>query len=82
MFAIPPFILLVPYALIALGAAFLSLFNIINLLKYGARNGVGFAATFIYICGAAIILFFTWQFLPEVEWRQPLQVLGTAAQAL
>ena len=80
MFALPPFILLIPYAIVLLGVAFLSLFNVINLLKYGARNAVGFTATFLYICGIAMILFFTWRFLPEVEWRQPLQVIGASPQ--
>jgi hypothetical protein len=80
MFSIPPFVLLIPYALISLGVVFFSLFNISNLLKYGARNWVGLVATFIYVCGVAFILFYTWQFLPDVEWRQPLQVIGAAQQ--
>jgi hypothetical protein len=81
MFSIPPFVMLIPYAAVLLGTVFFSIFNISNLIKYGARNWIGLSATFIYVCGMAFILFYTWQLLPDVEWRQPIQVLGAAPQS-
>lgn len=68
MIALPPYLLLIPYALFLLGYLFFALANIISLAKYGARNGVGFLASFMFIAGSALIVFMTWQSLAGVDW--------------
>ena len=77
MFAIPPYFLLAPYALLLLVMSLLGLMNIVNLLKYGARNAVGFLATFLFLCGLAVIMFFTWQRLMDVDWQSPVKILAS-----
>jgi hypothetical protein len=68
MISIPFYVLLIPFSIFLLLFAFFSLMNIANLLRYGARNFVGFVATFIFLSGTAVILFFTWQTLQPVDW--------------
>lgn len=68
MFSLPPYVLLIPYAIFMAGYVFFSLANVISLGKYGARNAVGLLASFIFISGSAIIIFLTWQSLAVVDW--------------
>jgi len=77
---IPQYVILIPYGLLLLGVAFFTLVNIVNLVRYGARNWIGLTATFVYLSGAAIILFFTWDALKAVEWAStiPLGTFNTA----
>ncbi len=68
MIALPPYLLLIPYALFLLGYLFFALANIVSLAKYGARNGVGLVASFIFIAGSALVIFATWQSLAGIDW--------------
>lgn len=68
MLALPPIVLLLPYAVFMLGYVFFSFANVISLGKYGARNAVGLMASFVFICGTAIIVFMTWQSLATIDW--------------
>ena len=72
MIAIPPFILLIPAALCGAAFAFFALANILSLVKYGARNFIGFLATFVFIAGAALILFTAWEAVAQVAWTTPV----------
>ena len=72
MFSLPPIVLVIPYALFALGYLFFAFANIISLAKYGARNTIGLLASFIFISGTAIILFMTWQGVAAVDWFAPV----------
>ena len=77
MLSLPTYILLIPFGAFLLAFAFFSLVNILNLAKYGARNFVGFLASFIFICGAAIILFMTWQAVGTTDWATTVPVFTT-----
>ncbi|HJV32413.1 MAG TPA: hypothetical protein VJ694_00120 [Patescibacteria group bacterium] len=68
MLALPPIVLLLPYAVFLLGYVFFSFANVISLGKYGARNAVGLMASFVFVCGTAVIVFMTWQSLATVDW--------------
>ena len=72
MLSLPPIVLLIPFALYALGYVFFSFANVISLGKYGARNAIGLLASFIFISGTAIIVFLTWQSLATVDWFTPV----------
>ena len=74
MFSIPTYVILIPFALVAAIMAFFACMNIINLLRYGARNTVGFIATFVFLCGAAAIVFFVWRYLPDIGWTEPIRL--------
>lgn len=73
---LPPYILLIPFALVALVSLFFSLVDVSHLLRYGARNGIGFLATFFYVSGVAVIAFLTWRYLPDIAWTEPTNLLG------
>lgn len=68
MISIPPFFLLVPYALFMLGYLFFAFANVISLTKYGARNAVGLLVSFVFISGTAVIVFLTWRSIGPMDW--------------
>lgn len=74
MISIPPFVLLVPYAAFLLGYAFFAFANVISLAKYGARNGVGLTASFVFIAVSAMIVFHTWSSVQAVDWTAAVPV--------
>lgn len=78
--AIPPYFLLIPYGLFLLAVLFFGLINIMHLVKYGAHNFVGFLATFGFIAVTAAILFFTWNYMPVVDWMEPVPLLSSASK--
>jgi hypothetical protein len=82
MFSIPPYVLLFPYAVFLLGCAFFSMINIVHLLRYGAKNIIGFIATFGYICAISIIMFFTWNLLQTVDWRASMPLFQPSSAAV
>lgn len=82
MISLSPFYLLIPFGAFLLGFAFFALANIISLAKYGARNAIGLLASFLFICGAAFILYTTWQALQDVAWTTPVPILSIQAFTL
>lgn len=81
MLSIPTYVILIPFALVALVMTFFSLMNVINLLRYGARNTVGFIATFVFIGGIAVIAAFVWHSMPSLVWTDPIRLATPAAAA-
>lgn len=79
MISIPPYFLLIPYGVVLAVFAFFALANVVSLAKYGARNWVGFLATFVFVCGTAVIGFFTWQALSAVDWTAPLPLFSASS---
>jgi hypothetical protein len=61
-------ILLIPYILIVLLFLTLAVLNIYHLIIYGATTGVSFLFTFIFLAGAAVIAFISWQLLSPIDW--------------
>lgn len=72
MLALPPAILLLVYGVFLLVYAFFALANIFSLAKYGAGNWIGYTAVLFFVSATAIILFFTWQALPPIDWITPV----------
>ncbi len=79
MISIPPYFLLIPFAIFFLSFVFFSLANIINLAKYGAQNTIGFLATLGFVAGTALILFFAQEALATVSWMTPVPVMEIQA---
>lgn len=77
MLSLPAYILLIPFGAFLLAFAFFSLVNIANLAKYGARNFVGFLVSFLFVSGAAIILFLTWQTVGGTDWMASVPIIDT-----
>lgn len=72
MIALPPYVLLLPFGIFMAGYLFFALANIISLAKYGAKNAVGLLASFIFVCGTAVILFVAWQQSAGIAWTTPV----------
>ncbi len=82
MISIPPYFLLFPFGAFLCAFLFFSIANIVSLAKYGARNAVGFFVTFVFICGAAVILFLTWQALAQLAWVTPVPLFSIQSLTL
>ncbi len=76
MISFPPFFLLIPYGLLLAVMAFFALVDIVSLARFGARNWVGLLASFIFIAGAAFILYVTWNLLADVSWTTPMPLMS------
>lgn len=79
MLTIQPWMILIPYAAVGAVMAFLGFMNVVNLLRFGARNWIGFLATFIFISGAAFVVFFGYQAMPQIDWTASVNVFSLTA---
>jgi hypothetical protein len=82
MIAIPAYVLLAPFAIFMAGYVFFAFANVLSLAKYGARNGIGLVASFIFIAGTVLILFLAWQSLATTDWKTSLDLGGAASSPL
>lgn len=53
-----------------------SLFAIYHLARFVPPSSVAFFTTYIFLAGATIIIFATWQEIQSVDWTQTLFVLN------
>ena len=72
MISFPLAFALIPYGIVLLFFIIFSLINITHLIRYGATTGVSLFMTFIFLAGAVIILFVSWQILGTINWGQPI----------
>lgn len=79
MITFPFAAILVPYALVLLFAAVMAVINVTHLIHYGATTRVSFLITFIFLAGAALIVFTTWKMTEETNWMQPVSFNVPAA---
>ncbi|MBU0625711.1 hypothetical protein KKF05_05220 [Patescibacteria group bacterium] len=61
-------LLLIPYLLAILLFLVLAVLNVYHLIRYGATTGTSFVFTFIFMAGAVIIAFVSWQMLAQIDW--------------
>ena len=74
-----PFILiLIPYGLVLAFFTLLAIVNVAHIVGYGETTGPSFIVTFLFLAGAAFILFFTWHGVAGTDWMAPV-TLGTSA---
>jgi hypothetical protein len=62
------------YALVVVLFAIFAIVNVYHLVHYGATSGISFAVTFLFLAGAAFILFFTYHALAAVDWNQQIGI--------
>jgi|GEM_PF-1130513 hypothetical protein len=74
MISIPLSATLLLYAAVVGFFAVLAVVNVMHLVRYGATTRVSFIITFLFLAGAAVILFATWQLLAFTDWTQPISV--------
>ena len=53
-----------------------SLFSIYHLARFVPLSSLGFFTTYIFLAGAAIIIFVSWQEIQLVDWTQPFFTLN------
>ncbi len=67
-------LLLIPYAIIILLFLILAVLNVYHLVRYGATTRTSFIFTFVFIAGAALIAFLSWQSLGGVDWSAGVSI--------
>jgi hypothetical protein len=72
--SLPPFFALIPYGLVLAVLAVFSLINVSHLLRHGGHFAAGLFFSALYLAGALMIVYFTWQLLPIVDWNAPLNL--------
>lgn len=53
-----------------------ALFAIYHLARFVPLSSVAFFTTYIFLAGAAIIIFVTWQEIQLIDWTQPFFTLN------
>ena len=82
MITIPLSLFLIPYGFVVLFFLLLAFINIFHIIHYGATTQVSFIVTFLFLAGAAYILFFTWQTLGGVDWNHEIIIGISSTQGL
>ena len=57
------------------GFLFFALANIISLLKNGGGNFAGYFIVLLFVSLTVVIIFFTLQALPNLNWKAPVPIL-------
>jgi len=70
-------IFLIAYLIFIFLFVVFSIFSIYHLARFVPPSSVAFFTTYIFLAGAAIILFATWQELRNVDWTQTVFTLNT-----
>ncbi len=65
---------LIPYTLFLIADVLLSAFAIYHLFRFSVQNYTTFLATFLYIVASAIVLFFSFTAIAQIEWTTVLNV--------
>lgn len=76
MISFPTYLFLIPYAIVFVLVAVLSVFTIWHFIRYSETTVVAFLITFVYLAGTAYILFFTYGAAKDVDWQRPITVSG------
>ena len=58
-----------------------SLVALYHMMKYGQINFITFITTFAYLAGAAMILFFSYEYLSQIDWSVGLTIFQGGAGA-
>lgn len=74
MLSFPLSLILLPYGIVVILFLLLAVYNVYNLVRYGATTNASFLATFCFLAGATFVLFFTWHALREVDWGQQIDL--------
>jgi len=59
-----------------------SLFSLYHVIRFGALNFQTLFASFIFIAGVLIILFFTFKNLEDINWQEPVFQTPTIIQEM
>ena len=71
-------IFLIAYFVFIFLFAVFSIFSIYHLARFVPPSSVAFFTTYIFLSGAAIIIFATWQELRNVDWTQTVFTISTS----
>ena len=70
------FVFLIAYYVFLAFFILFSLFAIYHLARFVPPSSVAFFTTYIFLAGAAIVIFTTWQEVQLVDWTQSLFTLN------
>ncbi|MDD4271345.1 MAG: hypothetical protein PHF50_00910 [Patescibacteria group bacterium] len=77
---IPLYAFLFLYLLFVLIWLIFSLIALYHMIRYGQINFITFITTFAYLVGAALILFFSYEYLSQIDWSVGLTVMQGGAE--
>lgn len=78
MILIPLYALLIVYAVFLLACAGFFVVNVGNVVRSGTFTFASFLATFLFMAGVAVVVWFTWYTLQGVDWTQSIFSIGSA----
>jgi len=67
------------YCLFVLVWLIFSLVALFHMIRYGQINFVTFITTFTYIAGSVMILFFSYEYLNQIDWSVGLTIFQGGA---
>jgi hypothetical protein len=74
--AIPLYIFLIIYFVFLAVFAIFSYFDIDHIIKFGTLNFTNLLAVAIYVGGSMLILLISWQYIGQIDWKQPIELSG------
>lgn len=74
MVSFPLSLFLIPYAIIIAVVAFFAFINIRNLVRYRAEDLISFVALLIFLCGLAIMAYFSYNYLMPIDWKEIVEI--------
>lgn len=78
----PLYFFLIIYFIFLIAFAVFSYFNIYHIIKFGALNFTNLLATAIYLSVSILILFISWQYIGQTDWKQPIELFGMTKAGL
>ncbi|MFC1612585.1 hypothetical protein ACFL29_01915 [Patescibacteria group bacterium] len=74
MLSFPLSILLIPYALFLLIAAFFVFVTLRNLSRFRAEDVYSFGALLVFLVGLILIGYFSYQYLGPINWTEMVEI--------
>lgn len=74
IFSFSPFIIPIPFCLVALVIGFFALINIAHLIRTGNFNFTSFVFTLFFLVYSAAIIYLTYNMTAGFDWQTPITV--------
>lgn len=70
-------ILLIAYGIVVIAFFIYALFTLFHVLRYGRLDAPTYFVTGAFVAGFAFILFVSYTFIRDVDWKQPIFTFST-----
>ncbi len=69
------YLFLIPYGLFLLIYLCFSLVNLYHLIKFGTANLTAFLVTFLFLAGAVLILYTSYNYILTIDWTRTINIV-------